>query len=172
MNGYFLIRVGYVFVSWGILFIPIVFATNELQMLATLMLFYLPLGLDYWTHVPKDSEDTKRRYIGVGLPLLLFCMSLILFIINTQYQTEFLLHIFIKVLIWVLSAFFVYLALRDFISYSSEEEDRSNKATRDKQRIKAQKLREDDEERRKYYQGTKTRRFVQNKPKKKGGKKR
>lgn len=173
INGYYLIRVAYVFVCWGILFLPIRLAEVEPQLLTALMLFYLPLGLDYWTHQPKNSDDEKRKYIGIILPAFLFCLFLIFLIINSEVHSTWLLKWYLKYPIWLLSGFFVWLALRDFISYSTDEEEESRIKTRDSHRVKAEGFRTKQEQRKAYYQKGKTKQFLTSKPrsKSKGGKK-
>lgn len=152
VNGFFLIRVAYVIACWGILLIPLMNSTSVLQMVASLMLYYLPLGLDYWTHVPVTADDKKRRTIGVIIPVILASVCFVLIIVSNQFNLSFLMEKWITMPIWIGSAFFVWLALRDFISYSDPEELKSRAETRSKQQERAFHFRVETEDRIKHYQ--------------------
>lgn len=160
MNGFFLIRVAYVFACWAILLIPVNNSTSVTQLASSFMLYYLPLGLDYWRHVPITADDKRRKLMGVIIPVIVTTICFVLIVISSQLDLPFILSKWITVPTWILSGFFVWLAIRDFISYSDEGELRSRAETREKQRERALNYRIETEERIKYYQQASLRRHV------------
>ncbi len=172
MNGFYLIRAAYVFICWGILIVPVLTASSAIQFHASLMLFYLPLGLDYWKHQPKDSHDQWRKNVGIILPSALFCVFLIITIISNEVSLSWMLSGYWKYPIWLLSGFFVFLALRDLISFSSEAELASREITKDNQRERAFNWRKENDERLAHYRHTKTKHHIAKQSRKSPKKKR
>ena len=189
MNGFFLIRAAYVFICWGILFkamdISLEAPEPELTksvipILSGLMLFLLPLSLDYWNHKPNNKKDELRKRIGVGVPVFLFCVYFILMNIDNETVNLFIANPWVKFTIWLFSALFVVLAIQDLIAYSSDEEDLSRRQTREAHREKVIDQRQIELERKQFYQSIRTQRHIllktapgkSTKRKQKGGKKR
>jgi hypothetical protein len=159
MADYFGIRVLYVFVCWGILGGSIILATNYFSIMPLFMLFYLPLSLDYWTHVPRDAADKLRKKIGIRVPASVFAIGLIIIIVRVPFIDTFMFYGAVKYGLWFISGFFVYLAIKDWIAYGSNEEDIYIKETIDQHRDEVLAFRISEatsmEEAKNYYQGIK-----------------
>lgn len=172
MADYFGIRVLYILVCWAILGNSIRLATDSdiVSLISLFMLFYLPLSLDYWTHKPKDANDKLRKKIGIRVPATIFTLGLIILIVRIPTLDNFISFPFVKYGFFLLSGFFVYLAYKDWIAYSSDEEEKYIEETINQHRLEVAASRSESasmEEKRKYYRSVKNNSFIQAKKRRK-----
>lgn len=171
MNGYFLLRVAYVIICWLILLAPISTTNSLASICASFLLYYIPLGFDYWTHEPLiiTERDRKRRKCGVVTPVILSAICIAIVILSSQgfnfIDSEWVTYI--KYVIWIISGWFIHLAFQDFIAYSDNEEIKVRQKKREQQREKVMEERIEMEDRETYYKKMQTKSYVVNNSKKK-----
>lgn len=175
LNGFFLIRVAYVIVCCLALGFSIHLTDSPIQVFTSLLLFYLPLGLDYWTHTPQTEFDLKRRKWGILIPAIISALLIPIIMFSQQVDWSFINSYYIKYFIFLPACYFVYLAILDLIAYSdSEEEYQYRENVKQKQREKFVGKQELLGEREQYYKKTKTKQHVSSqgkRKKRKGGRK-
>jgi hypothetical protein len=165
MDAYFGIRFLYVFICWGVLLGAIHISESHGSVLTSLMLFFIPLSLDYYNHVPRNAADEKRKNVGIWLPAMLFAVFLVILMINIPFVNN-IINSFFKYLLGVLAFYFVLLASKDWIAYSSSEELEVRSNTRDVHRHNIENERMSD--RKRHYQKMYQRTFVRQKSTKRG----
>ncbi|WP_146548173.1 hypothetical protein [Rummeliibacillus suwonensis] len=175
MNGFFLLRIVYVIICWIILLAPIHSSNNLATICSSFLLYYIPFCFDYWSHEPLTvtKNDRFRRRIGVIAPAILSGVCISIVILNSQ---GLIVHngliSYIKYGIWVISFGFVYLAIKDFIAYSDNEEIETRQQRRQEYRKNFETKRMDMGKREEYYKKAKTKQYVVRNSKKNGRKRR
>lgn len=121
MDYFFGIRLGVIAILYGILTTSIMRATTTYTLLSQIILFLLPMALDYLSHTPYEKKNKSRQSIGFWVSVLgsAFCAIFLL----GQIELPFILkHVWSKSFISVLFIFYVVLAIIDWITYSSHVE--------------------------------------------------
>lgn len=138
-----------------------IYITKEpVQVFTSLLLFYLPLSLDYWNHKPVTEKDFKRRIIGIIAPGISSAILMGLVMFSSQVNFSFINFFGIKYIIFIISGYFIWLAIEDFVAYSGEEENFQRSKRREAHREKVTESRLDMGDRMHYYQKTKTKQHV------------
>lgn len=121
MDNYFGIRFGIIIILVVTLGTSITSATTTKSLLSPMVLFLLPLALDYYSHNPKLGKNISRKNVGIWLPGILsaFLLAVLLSPINLDILTNFL---WIKVIFWLPFLYFAVLSGVDWTSYSNPEE--------------------------------------------------
>lgn len=171
MADYFGIRALYVLVCFGVLGGSLRIATDVIAVVSLFILFFVPLSLDYWTHTPKTASDTFRKKIGIRVPLTIFAIGITIIFIRVPFIDAFITYDFVKYSIWGFAAGpFVYLAFKDWIAYSSDEEYAYSAEVINTHRENVEETRINEvlemDNKRKFYQGVKNTRAINAKKRK------
>jgi small-conductance mechanosensitive channel len=120
-DKHFGFRVCCITIVWFVLGGTLVNSENQNTFFSTLILYLLPLTLDYNSHMPLAEKNKKRQNIGLWSTLGL--AALFVGIMFSGFNVEFLvLNNWVQFITWLLCVFYVYLAIVDWITYSSPEE--------------------------------------------------
>ncbi|MFB1098159.1 hypothetical protein [Terribacillus sp. JSM ZJ617] len=119
-DHYFLIRFGSILITWIALGGTIASVEKQSTLLSALVLFLLPLALDYFSHQPLQAKNRKRQKIGVCTSVIL--SSLFVGLSFSGMNFEWLMAIFTKWVLFGTCGFFVYMAMNDLVAYSTIEE--------------------------------------------------
>lgn len=121
LDKHFGLRLCCIAVVWFALGGTLLNSENQSTFFSALILYLLPLTLDYNSHLPKEKKNKSRQALGlwssVGLAAVFVGMSFSGF----NFEAVILID-WVQFLIWILCLFYVYLAIIDWIAYSSLEE--------------------------------------------------
>lgn len=121
MDNFFGLRFAIILILLMTLGSSIISANNTQSLLTPMILFLLPLSLDYFSHNPKQGKNVKRKNIGIWAPLIL--AAIIVGVLLTQLNLDVLIKFFwVKLLIWMPFSFFGVLAGIDWAAYSNTAE--------------------------------------------------
>lgn len=121
MDKYFGIRFGLYLILFIVLGSTVLKLENMNDMVGPILLYLLPISLDYYTHNPIEEKDKKRAHKGFWGPFYMSCVFFALILTGVlQYIT--IDNVFLKILLILPCAYFVYLSARDWTIYSSKEE--------------------------------------------------
>lgn len=121
MDNYFGLRFAVIIVLEITLGASIISASSTQSLFAPMILFLLPLSLDYYSHNPIEGKNIKRKNVGIWVPIIL--SALIAGVLFSQFNFDFLTQsILVKILLWVPFVFFIVLAGIDWTSYSNPNE--------------------------------------------------
>lgn len=133
MDYYFGFRFGSFIIIWVVLMITLIGATTSKVILSSLILYFIPIALDYYGHTPLEERNENRRnfalWVSIGLTVI--CIALLLPDANFK---AFLVHIVTKIIFCIISSLFVCLACIDWVLYSSENEVKYREKIREQQR--------------------------------------
>jgi hypothetical protein len=108
-------------IVWIVLGATLEASVNQNTFFSALILFLLPLSLDYNAHMPLS--DDNKKWQNVGLWSTLGLVAIFVGIIFSGRNVEFLTNnTWVKNITWLLCIFYVYLSFRDWVAYSSPEE--------------------------------------------------
>lgn len=118
MDNFFGFRFAIILILLITLGSSITSANNTQSLLSPMILFLLPLALDYFSHNPKQGKNIIRKNVGIWMPLII--AALIIGVLLTQLNLDFLTTFFwVKLLIWLPFIFFGVLAGIDWAAYSN-----------------------------------------------------
>lgn len=160
LDGFFFIRICYVIICYIALGFSIYITKEPVQVFTSLLLFYLPLSLDYWNHKPVTEKDSKRRKMGIIAPGITSAILMGLLMSSSQINFGFINTFGIKYIVFVISGYFIWLAIEDFVAYSGKEENLQRSKWREKHRKEVLDNRLAMDERMNYYQKAKTKQYV------------
>lgn len=121
MDNFFGIRLLVIIILVITLASSILSATSTQTLLSPMILFLVPLALDYYTHDPKKQSDQKRKTLGIWIPAIV--SAVLIAILLTQFNLDFLTdNKLIKTLLWAPYISFIIMAGIDWVAYSNKQE--------------------------------------------------
>jgi uncharacterized membrane protein len=133
MDNFFGFRLGSSILIWLILYTTIIQSHDSQVILSSMILYFIPIALDYFGQSPLKEKNEKRRnlafWISIGLTVL--CLGLLM---THADLTDIIDSIISKIIIFVTSSGFVAAAVVDWVTYSSESEVAHREKTREHQR--------------------------------------
>lgn len=112
-------------------------ADNTEVIFSSLILYFIPITLDYFGHTPLEEKNERRRnltlWVSVGLTVLFLALLLMDLELN-----GFFTHIISKSFFCILASVFVAVACVDWVTYSTEDEVKHREKIREEQRKQQQ----------------------------------
>lgn len=121
MDKYFGFRLALYIILFIVLGATVLRLENMNDIFGPIMLFLLPISLDYYTHDPKEDSDIKRAHQGFWWPLFISCVLFAL-VVTGAFQYIEINSLLLKIILILPCLYFVYLSARDWTVYSGKEE--------------------------------------------------
>lgn len=129
MDNFFGIRLSVIIILVITLGSSIIAATSTHTLLSPMVLFLIPLALDYYTHDPKKTSDIKRKTIGIWIPGI--TSAVLIAILLTPLNLNFLAQsTIVKTLLWLPFISFIIMAGIDWVAYSNKHEGQQRDVVR------------------------------------------
>ncbi|MGG3920702.1 hypothetical protein ABEV41_01910 [Geobacillus thermodenitrificans] len=121
LDKHFGLRLGCIVLLWFALGGTILNSKNQQSFLGALILYLLPLALDYNSQMPKEEKNQRRQALGVWSAVIFASIFAGMMFSGFNFES-FILQTWFKYTIWILCLFYVVLAAVDWVAYSSPEE--------------------------------------------------
>ncbi|MGE7607657.1 hypothetical protein ACQKML_13700 [Peribacillus frigoritolerans] len=122
-DTFFGIRFIVIIFIWGALGISFMNIDNHQGVFSSMVLYLIPLALDYYGHMPIEKKNKKRKSVGFWSSLIIAAIFMIGASFSGSLNISFIVtNIWFLLPLWILSGFYVYLAGIDWVTYSSDEE--------------------------------------------------
>lgn len=121
LDKHYGIRLGIIVLIWFALGGTILNSDNQQSIFAALILYLLPLTLDYNSHLPKEKKNIRRQALGIWSTVILASILAGMSFSGINFE-PLILYKFVKYTVWLSCLFYVALAGIDWVAYSSDEE--------------------------------------------------
>ncbi|MDV2683818.1 hypothetical protein RYX56_05780 [Alkalihalophilus lindianensis] len=110
-----------IIIIWLAFFGTITSTTSETTFFGAILLFLLPLALDYSGHAPLLEGNKKRKMLGLWSALFIsaVCMGFSFSNLNLEFLT---LNPLFQIIVACSGAVYVVMGIYDWVGYSSQEE--------------------------------------------------
>ncbi|WEG14165.1 hypothetical protein PU629_07310 [Pullulanibacillus sp. KACC 23026] len=134
MDTFFGIRFGSFILIWVVLLVTIFKTVEPKTILSSLILYSIPIALDYFGHAPLEERNVKRRNLSLwtAIGLTILCLAFLLIDVNIQWFID---NLYVKSFLCIISSFFVFFAGLDWVGYSTESEFAYRKKIREAQKL-------------------------------------
>lgn len=123
MDVYYGCRIIVVLFVWCSLGFTFYFTTNHQVVFSSMVIYLLPLSLDYYVQTPFLLGNKKRQLIGFWTSLFSAALFCVLGLLSGSFDiSHFVTHWASLWVFWLLSGFFFILSIKDWIAYSSPYE--------------------------------------------------